>query len=189
MSIPRREFFAILGITFSSTGDLLAQHEHAVALATPDFENYQPQAFTLPEYKLVTALSECLLPADETGPGAREAHIAYYIDIVLKHAPAAHLAKWKSGLAAVQSLSKQKSGKDFESCSSAEQQQVMGALSTNELKPAVPLDFFFIDFKRLTIDAFYASELIQRKHLGYRGNTALAEFAGCTHKNFEHNSD
>jgi hypothetical protein len=62
----------------------------------------------------------------------------------------------------------------------------MATLATNEMEPQGEMDHYFVEFKRTVIDGFYASELIQREHLGYQGNTAIAEFAGCTHPNFEH---
>jgi hypothetical protein len=171
MSLQRREFFAILGACAASTPELFA--------ASPDFAGYRPQALTRAEFDLVDALAEALLPKDESGPGAHDAHVAYYIDVVLKHSPAAKAQSWKNGLAAVETLAQERFQRSFT-------EELMAELAQRESAPRTELDHFFVEFKKTAIDAFYASALIQREHLGYKGNTAVMEFAGCTHPDFEH---
>ncbi len=41
---------------------------------------------------------------------------------------------------------------------------------------------FFRALKGLTVDHYYSSEVGIHEELGYEGNTALAEFPGCTHE-------
>ncbi len=173
MSLQRREFLAVLGICAAASEELLAQHAHHGEGAVPAFADYRPRAFTQSEYELIDQLAETLLPADETGPGAHDAHVAYYIDVVLYHSSAQKLQLWKNGLAGMGALAQQ-------------QQELLSQLAKNEMAPSTELEHFFVDFKRTVIEGFYASELIQREHLGYRGNTAVMEFQGCSHLNFEH---
>ena len=180
-SIARREFFTILGISAATAQNLFAQH-------AVDFSAYQPRAFTPSEFDLLDALAETLLPADETGPGAHDAHVAYYIDVVLTHAPPPRRLSWKSSLALVQSLVDQHFRQPFTACSVAQRQQFLAELASRELTPQSDLDRFFVEFKRTVVDGFYASDLIRREHLGYKGNIAAAEFPGCPHPNFEHPS-
>jgi Gluconate 2-dehydrogenase subunit 3 len=186
MSLQRREFFAILGACTLGAERLFAQHEHHFDGAAPDFAAYQPKAFTTAEYKLLDELLESLLPADETGPGAHDAHVAYYIDVVLSHASGGPEQSWRNGLAKVEQLANDSFRQPFGACSAPQRQEVLALLAKNEMAPLTDVDRFFVEFKRTAIDGFYASELIQREHLGYKGNTAIAEFAGCTHLNFEH---
>jgi Gluconate 2-dehydrogenase subunit 3 len=186
MSLQRREFFAILGACTVGAERLFAQHEHALDGGGPDFTAYQPKAFTTSEYKLLDELLESLLPADETGPGAHDAHVAYYIDVVLSHASGGALQSWRNGLGKVEQLANDRFRQPFGACSVPQRQEVLATLAKNEMAPVADIDHFFVEFKRRAIDGFYASELIQREHLGYRGNTAIAEFPGCTHPNFEH---
>jgi Gluconate 2-dehydrogenase subunit 3 len=186
MNLQRREFFAILGIGAAGAGNILAQHSHEITGATPDFATYRPQALTQTQFELLEGLLETLLPADETGPGAREAHVGYYIDVVLKYGRDNSLQLWKDGLTRVEALTNQHFQKSFAKCSAPQRKQLMTELAQNEMAPATALDFFFVEFKRPAIDGFYASELIQREHLGYRGNTAVVEFPGCTHPDFQH---
>jgi hypothetical protein len=186
MSLQRREFFAILGVCAATARKVLAQHGHEMLATTQDLSSYHPRALTQPEYELLNELLETLLPADETGPGARDADVAYYIDTVLKYAPSNALQVWKSGLAGVETLADERFQRIFTACSDSQREELMAELAANEVAPETALDHFFIEFKQTAVEGFYASELIQREHLGYKGNTAVAEFPGCTHPNFEH---
>lgn len=186
MSLQRREFFTILGICAVSAEGLFAQHDHRIEEAAPAFATYRPRALTQLEYNLLDELAETLLPADKTGPGAHDGHVAYYIDVVLNYANAGTLQSWKNGFAGVEELAEKRFRQRFGACSEAQRQELLADLAKNEMSPQTEMDRFFVELKRTVIDGFYASELIQREHLGYRGNTAVAEFAGCTHPNFEH---
>ena len=177
MNLQRREFFAILSVCAANAPSLFAM---------PDFAGYQPQALTQAEYHLLDALAETLLPADETGPGAHSAHVAYYLDVVLKHSSTAKAQLWKNGLAGVEALGQKRFERPLAACSGPEREELMAELAKRESAPQTELDRFFVEFKKTAIDAFYASILIQREHLGYQGNTAVMEFAGCTHVDFEH---
>jgi len=186
VSVQRREFFAILGICAASAEDLFAQHDHREPEAAPAVTTYRPRALSKSEYKLLDELAETLLPADETGPGARDAHVAYYIDVVLYHGRAGTIQSWKNGLAQVEALADERFQQQFGACSGSQRQEILAELLKNEMAPQTQTERFFVELKRTAIDGFYASELIQHRHLGYEGNTAIAEFAGCTHANFEH---
>jgi hypothetical protein len=186
MSVLRREFFAILGICATNAEDLFAQHDTHTAEAGLDFAAYRPRTFSPSEYELLDAFAETLLPADETGPGAHAAHVAYYLDVVLTHAPAARQLSWKNGLAHIEALVDERFHERLAACSDLQRQEIMAAVAKNEMTPQTDADRFFVELKRTVIDGFYASELIRREHLGYKGNTAVPEFAGCTHANFEH---
>jgi gluconate 2-dehydrogenase subunit 3-like protein len=186
MRLQRREFLATIGVCAAGTRELLAEHRHEIVEAAQDLSAYRPRALTSLEYELLTELSETLLPGDQTGPGARDAHVAFYIDTVLKYAPASMLQVWKSGLAGVETLANERFQRSFTASSDAQRNELMAEFAQNEMAPRTALDLFFIEFKQRAIEGFYASEVIQREHLGYKGNTAIAEFPGCTHPNFEH---
>lgn len=185
MSLQRREFFAILSACAINPEELLAQHHNGVEEEASTYSAYRPRVLTQAEYDLVDELAETLLPSDETGPGAHDAHVAYYIDVVLFHGKAGTLQSWKNGLAQVEVLVKEHCQQSFSACSDPQRQELLTALAKNEMAPLTETDLFFVEFKRTAIDGFYASELIQREHLGYKGNTAIPEFAGCT-ANFGH---
>jgi hypothetical protein len=186
MTLQRRAFFAILGGCMVNTEGLFAHNDHHLEEEPPAFADYQPRALTQSEYELLDGLAETLLPTDKTGPGAHDAHVAYYIDVVLNYANATTLRSWKNGLAGVKELAVERFKQNFGACSEAQREELLTELAKNEMKPQTEMDLFFVQLKHAVIEGFYSSELIQREHLGYRGNTAVAEFPGCTHPNFEH---
>ena len=56
---------------------------------------------TAAQYATVEALVEAIIPADERSPGAREARVADYIDLLLSEADAPLRQQWLAGLAAL----------------------------------------------------------------------------------------
>src|SRR5687767_7147631 len=56
---------------------------------------------TAGQYATVESLVEALIPADERSPGAREARVADYIDLLLAEADASIRGQWLAGLAAL----------------------------------------------------------------------------------------
>ena len=123
MTLQRRELFAILGVCAVSTPTLFA---------APDFPGYQPQALTRAEYDSLDALAETLLPKDETGPGAHDAHVAYYIDVVLKHSTIAKVHSWRDGLAGVEALGQRRFERSFTACSESQREELMAELAKSE---------------------------------------------------------
>jgi hypothetical protein len=186
MNLDRREFFVILGACSGGFAELLAQHHGTEAHAAIDFDKYRPRALTGPEYRLLETLSEILLPADDSGPGAHDAHVNYYLDVMLYYSPSAKQEQWKRGLEGFNSLAFERFHHDFASCSPTEQVQLVSTVAANEMSPHTELEHFFVEWKETAIAAFYLSDLVQREHLGYTGNTAIAEFEGCPHHNPSH---
>jgi hypothetical protein len=68
--------------------------------------------------------------------------------------------------------------------SSSEQQNALLVTLASEKKTAPedqPGVEFFNSIKGYTISGYYTSEIGLIKELGYKGNSYLAEFPGCTH--------
>ena len=59
------------------------------------------KVLTAAQYATVEALVETLIPADDRSPGAREARVADYIDLLLGEADAPVREQWLAGLAAL----------------------------------------------------------------------------------------
>jgi hypothetical protein len=59
-------------------------------------------------------------------------------------------------------------------------------MARNEKDPSTELERFFPILKQLTVEAYSLSDVGMTQHFGYRGNTAIQEFPGCTHP--EHQS-
>ncbi|MEO7652589.1 MAG: gluconate 2-dehydrogenase subunit 3 family protein [Bryobacteraceae bacterium] len=179
MSVRRRDLVVILGAG-ASVAEVFAQHgaTHGKAI---DFGKYKPRVFSDTEYAMLDALTEAILPADESGPGAHAAHVVYYIDVTLHYQETGVQRLWKEGLASLNAAARQQFGAEFAAGTPAQQHALLARLSSKEADPVTGADRFFVELKRMTIQAFYASDLIQKEHLGYRGNTAIDEFPGCEH--------
>ena len=168
MDIDRRELFRIItaGVAVAPA---LAQHQHtAASTTTPDIAAYKPRALSPSQYTTLDSLCEILLPAGDDGPGAREAGVAYYLDTVLHYGNAEQRASWRRGLDSAAA-----SGPDLEA--------VIARWAISEAAPRTEDEKFFVAFKNAAIGAFYLSEQ-GRRCLGYEGDTAIAAFPGCTHK-------
>jgi hypothetical protein len=114
-------------------------------------------------YAVLEQVCELLLPSEPGSPGAREARVAWYIDTVLRHAPAATRDAWIDGL------------------------RRMGPRVTDETmrrETAIADSFLNATLKPLAVEAFCLSREGQIA-LGYRGNRALSTFPGCTHPEHE----
>ena len=59
------------------------------------------KVLTAAQYATVGALVEAIIPADERSPGAKEARVADYIDLLLQEADAGLCAQWLAGLTAL----------------------------------------------------------------------------------------
>lgn len=177
MAVERRSLIQILGAGLTAT-QLDAQHSHsASAKATVP---YAPRALSPAEYRVVDRLAEMILPADESSPGAHDAAVARYIDIVLLYGRKETLASWKSGVESVETIAREKHGRAFGDLATDEQMSLVRAIAVNEMNPTTSLERFFVTVKELAIEAFYLSAA-GKKSLGYKGDTAVSEFPGCTH--------
>jgi hypothetical protein len=168
MEIDRRRALTLLGAGVASARlGAAQQHLHALA-AKP--AAYQLQFFSPAEHDLIDAVAELIIPADSRSPGAHEAKVAAYIDLVAAHSPPDVQANWKSRLAAFREL--------------VGRLGTRGALeqaARKEREPSTPAEHFFVDLKRLTVSGYYTTEIGLLRELGYQGNQALASFPGCQH--------
>lgn len=181
MPVDRRELIQILGVGLSATSAGVAQHQHGVADARKKpAAAYVPRALTEAEYATVDKLTEILLPTDEMSAGAHQAGVARYVDIVLLYGPRDTLAAWQSGIRAVDSAATTRYERPFDQLAADEQTAIMQVMAKNESNPATELEQFFLVLKRLAMEAYYHSAP-GKQSLGYKGDTAVASFPGCTH--------
>ena len=140
-----------------------------------------PQFLTSDQIRTLAALSEAIIPADGHSPGAAAAGVPAYIDSILLKAPEGRKNLWTQGLAAIDRLAEKEFARRFADCTASQQDQLLLAISANEENPATEEEKFFVAVKHSTIEGYYNSEIGLHKDLEYQGNTALAEFEGCTH--------
>jgi len=178
-TLDRRELFRILGAGLAAR-HASAQHHEPASAPTLDIASYQPRFFSPGQYQAVDRLCEIIIPADDMGPGAHQAGVPFYIDTVL-HYTAGEQQLWLQGLEEVARAATARFGHAFLECTAAEQEQLIATMAANEEKPETDLEKFFGRLKALSIEAYCFSETAQRDYFGYRGDTMLAEFPGCTH--------
>ncbi len=160
-----------------------AAHDHphrAVQGAT----SAQPQPrifFTEEENRTVIEMSERIIPADDSSPGAKAAKVNEYIDLIVSASPEPSKQTWRDGLAAVNKMSRDRFGKPFPDANADQQIELLKEISKNEKSPQTVEEKFFRTIKYATVDGYYTSEIGIHKELRYKGNAYLKEFTGCTH--------
>ncbi len=171
MSVDRRELFRFIGAgVVAGPCASAGQHVHGGAAApTAALSSYTPRALTQAQYDTLGGMLDVLLPADEESPGAREAGVARYIDTTLHYADEATRRAWVTGFGA---LSREVGDRELTAG--------LTRIAEAELQPRTEGERFFVTFKQAAIQAYYLSAA-GRRSLGYKGDTAIREFPGCTH--------
>src|SRR5438093_12990171 len=107
--VSRRE---VVAATAAALATPLVSLGAARAAAGPS--ELAPRFLTASEFALLDELTELIIPADEHSPGARAAAVAGYIDGRLAESLEPDWqARWRSGLPAVEALSRELNGKAF----------------------------------------------------------------------------
>jgi hypothetical protein len=140
-----------------------------------------PKVLSAPQYATLEALVEAIIPADERSPGAKEARVADYIDLLLSEAADDAVRQaWLDGLTALNTEANGRFGVSFVRLDAAQVDTLLTDLSRNEAAPQkTPLEAFFTTTKQATINGYYTSEIGIHRELRYKGNQLLAEFVGC----------
>jgi hypothetical protein len=165
------------------------QAAEAFALVQQSKAPPQLKFLTEDQYATLESLTELIIPADEHSPGAKEARVADYIDLLLAESGAEMQKDWTKGLAALDAESSRRFQVPFMRLGTGQAVDLLNDLSRNELDAdsAPLLEKFFKDTKDATIRGYYTSEIGIHQELGYKGNRYLTEFVGCTHP--EHGYD
>jgi Gluconate 2-dehydrogenase subunit 3 len=162
-------------------------HNHAHApKQSADSKPAPLKFFTEEENRMVIEMSERIIPADQSSPGAKAARVNEYIDLIVSESPDATKQSWREGIAAINKMSRDKFGAAFADAPADKQTELLKEISKNERNPQTVEERFFRTMKYATVDGYYTSEIGIHKELRYKGNTYLKEFTGCTHA--EHQS-
>jgi len=179
--ITRRDVLRRLGLTLMATGVLdrvSAQEVHHLALTAQAANggSYTPKALTDHEYRTLVRLTDFIIPVENGKPGAVAAGAAAWIDML-----ASENAQLKSiytkGLAWVDEAMKTRSARDFLTGTPDQQTALLDLIAyrrneSPELDPGIQ---FFTMARRMTVDAFYTSE-IGIADIDYRGNHPQASY-------------
>jgi len=138
-----------------------------------------PKVVPAVSFATLQALVEAIIPADDRSPGAREARVADYIDLLLSESDDELKTQWLEGLAAIDAEATARFGLPFARLGPADTDALMADISANELAPVTTLETFFVMTKQAAIHGYYTSEIGIHKELRYKGNQILPEFVGC----------
>ena len=135
------------------------------------------------QYATLEALTEAIIPQDERSPGAKEARVADYVDLLLSEGDAVLRQEWLDGLAALDAEATARFASPFVKLAPAQVEVLLGEVSrarpVGDSAPKAPLEAFFVAAKDATIQGYYTSEIGIHEELRYKGNTVLGEFVGC----------
>jgi hypothetical protein len=192
-TISRRTALKILGVGVgvASAPSILGQHPHphtGVEMVAP-IDGETPgklHFFTPAEMTSITLMTDLIIPSDEQSPGAKDAGVPAFIDLMVSGSAVETKSLWRNGLAAIDQLCNKEFGHPFGTLKSEQQVAVLKLISRNEYRPRKIEERFFVAIKGLTVDGYYTSELGIHQELRYKGNAYLKDFAGCTHP--EHTS-
>src|SRR6266481_7011337 len=188
-SISRRDVLRTLGMG-AMAGSVLrvipmqaAEYAHNMVQAEKASAagGYTPKFFPPHQYKILQALCETIIPAEDGTGGAIEAGAPEFIDLLTSENPDYQL-KLGGGLMWLDSTCTDRYGNIFMQCTPEQKKEILDLIAyrKNAKKdPALSQGVAFFAFLRnLTCDGFYTSK-IGIADLQYIGNTALREFPGC----------
>ena len=181
--ITRRDAVRRLGLALMASGALdraAAQEVHhltAQAQASGG-GTYRPGSFTAHEFSTLERLTDLIVPTENGRPGAVAAGAAAWIDTISSENDKLK-GIYKSGFGWLDAAMKGRGAVDFVSASADRQTALLDAIAFRrnaadnpELAPGIE---FFSWVRRMTVDAFYTSE-IGIKDIDYRGNRPMASY-------------
>jgi hypothetical protein len=192
--LSRRRALKILVGTARAAASLSVIAESAARVSSPvchtasaaaEMPAHQPKFFRPEEVRALEGLSETIIPADDHSPGAKAARVWEYIDEIVADADKGTKDLWTQGLMSLKGMAEREHGKSFEDCTPDQQVALVEKICEHEENPTRLEERFFVAAKRATIDGYYTSAIGIHQDLQYQGNTALAEFPGCTHSEHE----
>jgi hypothetical protein len=157
-----------------SNEGLLAFGRLQAAKAAPN-----PKVLSTSQFATLEAFVEAIIPTDERSPGAKEARVADYIDLLLSEGDDEITLQWIGGLAALDTEAIRRFGSLFARLNAQQVDTLLAAISAKEADADTPLERFFVMTKNATIQGYYTSEIGIHRELRYKGNQFLQEFIGC----------
>jgi len=140
----------------------------------------KPKFFSPAEFALVDEMSNMIIPTDQQSGGARAAGVAAYIDGRLAEAfEKEQPQRWRAGIKAVETLSREMSGKTFMASTPEQRLALLTRIAAAESDPKTDAEKFFREIKSSTIRAYYTSKVGIHDDQQYKGNVIQpGEYAG-----------
>jgi hypothetical protein len=136
--VTRRAALRILGAGASSVAVLPWLSEEALAAFTQIQRTKAApslKVLSAPQYATLAALTEAIIPADERSPGAKEARVADYVDLMLSEADEKLRKEWLDGLAALDADALARFGAPFAALAAPQVETMLTEVSRNEKVP------------------------------------------------------
>ncbi len=148
--------------------------------------NWKPALLNDQQNETLIALSDVIVPATDT-PGAKDALVNRYLDLVLAGEPAESQQKFLDSLSYINDESQRIFGREFRSLTPEEQDDLLRPLAyparpsfwLNKDQPNPGVEHFE-RLKSMIAVAYYTSEIGQRE-LGWDGTFTHGPFQGCEH--------
>ena len=139
----------------------------------------QPKVFSPSQFATLELFVDAIIPTDDRSPGAKQARVADYIDLLVSENDRRMSLEWLGGLAALDAEAVTRFRASFAKLTAAQVDAILQAISRNEKSPQTPLEAFFVMAKQATIRGYYTSKIGIHDELHYKGNVFLKEFVGC----------
>jgi gluconate 2-dehydrogenase subunit 3-like protein len=155
--------------------------EGLLAFARIQETNAAPQLKVLSpsQFQTLEVLVDAIIPTDDRSPGAKQARVADYVDLLLSEGDRELALQWIGGLAALDADAMSRFRTPFSRLGAAQVDAILQTISRNEKAPQTPLETFFVMAKQATIRGYYTSKIGIDEDLRYKGNQFLREFVGC----------
>ena len=180
--INRRQALKVLGAGIGAAAALpWLSDDGLLAFARIQETNAPPQLKILSpsQFAALEVLVDAIIPTDDRSPGAKQARVADYIDLLLSEVDREVVLEWFGGLAALDAEASSRFRVPFTRLSARQIDAILRDISRNERAPQTPLDAFFVMAKQATIRGYYTSKIGIHEELRYKGNQFLREFVGC----------
>ena len=178
--ITRRDALGQLAAAFAAATviePLAAASAHAAArqATSAGGGTYTPKALSPEQFGTVSRLTDLIIPVDNGKPGALQAGVPAWIDMLL-NVNEDLKATYVEGLTWIDATMTTRHGTAFVGSTTPQQTALLDTIAfkknrTPEFEPGID---FFILLRRMTVDGFYTSEIGMRDI--YPGNTPRTEF-------------
>jgi len=154
--------------------------------------NWKPTFLNDQQNETLIALSDVIIPTTDT-PGAKEALVNRFLDLLLSIEPAESQRQFTGALASMDRESQKQFGKDFHELAIQDQVWLVTPWSypadadpwVGEESSSNSVQQHFLRLKRLIAYAYYGSEIGQ-KELGWDGEFTHGPYEGCEHEDDKH---
>jgi len=154
--------------------------------------SWRPAFLNDQQNETLIALGDIIIPTTDT-PGAKEALVNRFLDLLLSIEPAESQRQFTEALASIDTESQKQFGKDFRELAKEDQIWLATPWSypadvdpwIGEESRSTSAQQHLLRLKRLISYAYYGSEIGQ-KELGWDGEFTHGPYEGCEHKDDKH---